>query len=215
MTSPTPKATFHPSWLRRDPSAASRRRSLPRSSPLSLILSRLRLSSVLTMASPLYPLIVSAHTSAGKTGVASHALRDNQRVIYTSPIKALSNQKYREFKEEFSDVCLMTGDVTIEPNASCLVMTTEIWCSILYKGSDILCEVAWISFDEVHYMGDRVRDVVCKEGIVMVPKSSRFVFFSATVRNDKELADWVAKIIYQHHCNTTYFQQEANESIWW
>lgn len=68
---------------------------------------------------------VSAHTSAGKTVVALYAiamsLRNKQRVIYTSPIKALSNQKYREFKEEFSDVGLMTGDVTIEPNASCLV----------------------------------------------------------------------------------------------
>lgn len=68
---------------------------------------------------------VSAHTSAGKTVVASYAiamsLRENQRVIYTSPIKALSNQKYRDFKEEFSDVGLMTGDVTIDPNASCLV----------------------------------------------------------------------------------------------
>ncbi|KAL6178941.1 hypothetical protein ACLB2K_050458 [Fragaria x ananassa] len=72
--------------------------------------------------------MVSAHTSAGKTVVASYAialcLRNKQRVIYTAPIKALSNQKYREFKEEFSDVGLMTGDVTIEPNASCLVMTT-------------------------------------------------------------------------------------------
>ncbi|KAG0476824.1 hypothetical protein HPP92_013665 [Vanilla planifolia] len=68
--------------------------------------------------------MVSAHTSAGKTVVALYAiamsLRDQQRVIYTSPIKALSNQKYRDFKEEFSDVGLMTGDVTIEPNASCL-----------------------------------------------------------------------------------------------
>jgi len=69
---------------------------------------------------------VSAHTSAGKTVVALYAiamsLLNQQRVIYTSPIKALSNQKYREFKEEFSDVGLMTGDVTIEPNASCLVL---------------------------------------------------------------------------------------------
>ena len=68
---------------------------------------------------------MSAHTSAGKTVVALYAiamsLRNGQRVIYTSPIKALSNQKYREFKEEFSDVGLMTGDVTIDPNASCLV----------------------------------------------------------------------------------------------
>jgi ATP-dependent RNA helicase DOB1 len=74
--------------------------------------------------------LVSAHTSAGKTVVAEYAiaqsLRNNQRVIYTSPIKALSNQKYREFVAEFGDVGLMTGDVTINPTATCLVMTTEV-----------------------------------------------------------------------------------------
>lgn len=74
--------------------------------------------------------LVSAHTSAGKTVVAEYAiaqsLRNNQRVIYTSPIKALSNQKYREFAAEFGDVGLMTGDVTINPTATCLVMTTEV-----------------------------------------------------------------------------------------
>ncbi|GJM91349.1 hypothetical protein PR202_ga07712 [Eleusine coracana subsp. coracana] len=141
--------------------------------------------------------MVSAHTSAGKTVVASYAiamsLRNQQRVIYTSPIKALSNQKYREFKSEFSDVGLMTGDVTIEPNASCLVMTTEIWRSMQYKGSEVMREVAWIIFDEVHYMRDRERGVVWEESIVMAPKNSRFVFLSATVPNAKEFADWVAK----------------------
>ncbi|PIN18716.1 RNA helicase [Handroanthus impetiginosus] len=100
--------------------------------------------------------MVSAHTSAGKTVVALYAiamsLQNKQRVIYTSPIKALSNQKYREFKEEFSDVGLVTGDVTIDPSASCLVMTTEIWRSMQYKGSEVIREVAWIIFDEVHYM---------------------------------------------------------------
>lgn len=74
--------------------------------------------------------LVSAHTSAGKTVVAeyaiAHCLKNNQRVIYTSPIKALSNQKYREFAAEFGDVGLMTGDVTINPTATCLVMTTEV-----------------------------------------------------------------------------------------
>lgn len=74
--------------------------------------------------------LVSAHTSAGKTVVAEYAiaqsLRNNQRVIYTSPIKALSNQKYREFTAEFGDVGLMTGDTTINPSATCLVMTTEV-----------------------------------------------------------------------------------------
>ena len=74
--------------------------------------------------------LVSAHTSAGKTVVAEYAvamaLREKQRVIYTTPIKALSNQKYRELHEEFQDVGLMTGDVTLNPSASCLIMTTEV-----------------------------------------------------------------------------------------
>ncbi|PPD75033.1 hypothetical protein GOBAR_DD28043 [Gossypium barbadense] len=152
--------------------------------------------------------LVSAHTSAGKTVVALYAiamsLRNNQRVIYTSPIKALSNQKYREFKEEFSDVGLMTGDVTIDPNASCLVMTTEIWRSMQYKGSEIVREVAWVVFDEVHYMRDRERGVVWEESIVMAPKNSRFVFLSATVPNAKEFADWVAKVVHKQPCHIVY-----------
>lgn len=151
--------------------------------------------------------MVSAHTSAGKTVVALYAiamsLQNKQRVIYTSPIKALSNQKYREFKEEFSDVGLMTGDVTIDPNASCLVMTTEIWRSMQYKGSEITREVAWVIFDEVHYMRDRERGVVWEESIVMAPKNSRFVFLSATVPNAKEFADWVAKV-HQQPCHIVY-----------
>ncbi|CAH2041899.1 unnamed protein product [Thlaspi arvense] len=141
--------------------------------------------------------MVSAHTSAGKTVVALYAiamsLRNKQRVIYTSPIKALSNQKYREFKEEFSDVGLMTGDV----------MTTEIWRSMQYKGSEIIREVAWVIFDEVHYMRDRERGVVWEESIVMAPKNSRFVFLSATVPNAKEFADWVAKV-HQQPCHIVY-----------
>ncbi|XP_015225050.1 PREDICTED: superkiller viralicidic activity 2-like 2, partial [Cyprinodon variegatus] len=102
--------------------------------------------------------LVSAHTSAGKTVCAEYAialaLREKQRVIFTSPIKALSNQKYREMYEEFQDVGLMTGDVTINPTASCLVMTTEILRSMLYRGSEIMREVAWVIFDEIHYMRD-------------------------------------------------------------
>ena len=103
--------------------------------------------------------LVSAHTSAGKTVVAEYAiaqcLKNNQRVIYTSPIKALSNQKFREFTEEFGDVGLMTGDVTINPTATCLVMTTEILRSMLYRGSEIMREVAWVVFDEIHYLRDK------------------------------------------------------------
>ncbi|KAL5282204.1 SKIV2L2 family protein [Megaselia abdita] len=105
--------------------------------------------------------LVSAHTSAGKTVVAEYAiaksLKEKQRVIYTTPIKALSNQKYREFTEEFKDVGLVTGDVTINPSASCLIMTTEILRNMLYRGSEIMREVGWVVFDEIHYMRDKER----------------------------------------------------------
>lgn len=103
--------------------------------------------------------LVSAHTSAGKTVVAEYAIAQSlarqQRVIYTSPIKALSNQKFREFTAEFGDVGLMTGDVTINPSATCLVMTTEILRSMLYRGSEVMREVQWVIFDEIHYMRDK------------------------------------------------------------
>ena len=142
--------------------------------------------------------LVSAHTSAGKTAIAEYAiamsLRDHQRVIYTSPIKALSNQKYRDLEQEFSDVGLMTGDVTISPNASVLVMTTEILRSMLYKGSDILREVAWVIYDEIHYMRDKERGVVWEESIILLPDSVRFVFLSATIPNARDFAGWIAQI---------------------
>lgn len=84
-------------------------------------------------------------------------LKNKQRVIYTTPIKALSNQKYREFYEEFRDVGLITGDVTINPNASCLIMTTEILRLMLFRGNEIMREVGWVVFDEIHYMRDKER----------------------------------------------------------
>jgi ATP-dependent RNA helicase DOB1 len=74
--------------------------------------------------------------------------------LYNSPIKALSNQKYRELKEIFTDVGLMTGDVNISPSASCLVMTTEILRNMQLRGSEVMREVSWVIFDEVHYMRD-------------------------------------------------------------
>jgi hypothetical protein len=90
--------------------------------------------------------LVAAHTSAGKTAVAEYAiaksLRARQRVVYTSPLKALSNQKFRELSEEFGgDVGLMTGDVSLREGASCVVMTTEILRSMIYRGSELLREV--------------------------------------------------------------------------
>ena len=151
--------------------------------------------------------LVSAHTSAGKTVVAEYAiaqcLKRNQRVIYTSPIKALSNQKYREFNEAFGDVGLMTGDVTINPTASCLVMTTEILRSMLYRGSEIMREVAWVVFDEIHYMRDKTRGVVWEETIILLPDKVRYVFLSATIPNAFQFAEWIAKT-HRQACHVVY-----------
>ncbi|KAL7273037.1 ATP-dependent RNA helicase mtr4 [Rhizina undulata] len=151
--------------------------------------------------------LVSAHTSAGKTVVAEYAiaqsLRDNQRVIYTSPIKALSNQKFREFTAEFGDVGLMTGDVTINPSATCLVMTTEILRSMLYRGSEVMREVQWVIFDEIHYMRDKARGVVWEEAIILLPDKVRYVFLSATIPNAMQFAEWICKT-HSQPCHVVY-----------
>ncbi|KAL0410324.1 UNVERIFIED_CONTAM: DExH-box ATP-dependent RNA helicase DExH10 [Sesamum latifolium] len=152
-------------------------------------------------------ILVSAHTSAGKTAVAEYAIamafRDKQRVIYTSPLKALSNQKYRELSQEFSDVGLMTGDVTLSPNASCLVMTTEILRGMLYRGSEVLKEVAWVIFDEIHYMKDRERGVVWEESIIFLPPAIKMVFLSATMSNATEFAEWICNL-HKQPCHVVY-----------
>ncbi|KAG2483942.1 hypothetical protein HYH03_017262, partial [Edaphochlamys debaryana] len=154
-----------------------------------------------------HSVMVAAHTSAGKTVVAEYAfamgLRDKTRVVYTSPLKALSNQKYRELAEEFVDVGLMTGDVTINPNASCLVMTTEILRSMLYRGSEVVREVQLIVYDEIHYLRDKERGVVWEESIILAPKQARFVFLSATIPNAREFAEWVAKT-HGSPCHVVY-----------
>ncbi|XP_066249016.1 superkiller complex protein 2 [Euwallacea similis] len=138
---------------------------------------------------------VAAHTSAGKTVVAEYAIALSQkhmtRTIYTSPIKALSNQKYRDFKEEFDDVGLITGDFQINQKASCLIMTTEILRSMLYCGSDITRDIEYVIFDEVHYINDRDRGHVWEQVLIMLPKEVCVVLLSATVPNTIEFADWL------------------------
>src|SRR5947207_819240 len=76
------------------------------------------------------------------------------KAIYTSPIKALSNQKFRDFRQTFDEVGILTGDVQINPEASCLIMTTEILRSMLYRGADLIRDVEFVIFDEVHYVND-------------------------------------------------------------
>uniref|UniRef100_A0A336LNC0 CSON004141 protein n=1 Tax=Culicoides sonorensis TaxID=179676 RepID=A0A336LNC0_CULSO len=151
--------------------------------------------------------LVSAHTSAGKTVVAEYAiaksLESKQRVIYTTPIKALSNQKYREFQEEFKDVGLITGDVTINPSASCLIMTTEILRNMLYRGSEIMRECGWVIFDEIHYMRDKERGVVWEETLILLPDNVHYVFLSATIPNARQFAEWVCHLHHQP-CHVVY-----------
>lgn len=151
--------------------------------------------------------LVSAHTSAGKTVVAEYAIAKSlaakQRVIYTTPIKALSNQKYREFNEEFKDVGLVTGDVTINPSASCLIMTTEILRNMLYRGSEIMREVGWVVFDEIHYMRDKERGVVWEETLILLPDNVHYVFLSATIPNARQFAEWVCHL-HKQPCHVVY-----------
>uniref|UniRef100_A0A8D1FFX0 Superkiller complex protein 2 n=1 Tax=Sus scrofa TaxID=9823 RepID=A0A8D1FFX0_PIG len=138
---------------------------------------------------------VAAHTSAGKTVVAEYAIALAQkhmtRTIYTSPIKALSNQKFRDFRNTFGDVGLLTGDVQLHPEASCLIMTTEILRSMLYSGSDVIRDLEWVIFDEVHYINDAERGVVWEEVLIMLPDHVSIILLSATVPNALEFADWI------------------------
>ncbi|KAK4238416.1 NUC185 domain-containing protein [Achaetomium macrosporum] len=140
---------------------------------------------------------VAAHTSAGKTVVAEYAIalaaRHMTKAIYTSPIKALSNQKFRDFRLTFDEVGILTGDVQINPEASCLIMTTEILRSMLYRGADLIRDVEFVIFDEVHYVNDYERGVVWEEVIIMLPEHVSLILLSATVPNTYEFASWVGR----------------------
>ncbi|XP_071948306.1 superkiller complex protein 2-like [Antedon mediterranea] len=140
---------------------------------------------------------VSAHTSAGKTVVAEYAialsLKHGTKTVYTSPIKALSNQKYRDFRNTFEDVGLLTGDVQLNDKASCLIMTTEILRSMLYNGSDTIRDLEWVIFDEVHYISDAERGVVWEEVLIMLPSTVNVILLSATIPNTMEFANWVGR----------------------
>lgn len=145
---------------------------------------------------------VAAHTSAGKTVVAEYAIALSQkhmtRTIYTSPIKALSNQKFRDFKTTFGDVGLLTGDVQLSPESSCLIMTTEILRSMLYNGSEVIRDLEWVIFDEVHYINDAERGVVWEEVLIMLPDHVSIILLSATVPNALEFSEWIGRIKKRH-----------------
>ena len=142
--------------------------------------------------------LVCAHTSSGKTVVAEYGIaftrRNKKRIIYTAPIKALSNQKYRDFKERFGDVGVITGDVSINPDAQCLIMTTEILQNMIYKQSEKLRQVDYVIFDEVHYINDTERGHVWEEILILLPQNIGLIMLSATIPNYFEFAKWIGSI---------------------
>jgi ATP-dependent RNA helicase HelY len=143
--------------------------------------------------------LVSAPTSSGKTVVADYALfralRDGRKAIYTTPLKALSNQKYRDFQRAHGEdwVGLVTGENTINDSAPVVVMTTEILRNLIYEDPGRLDEVDFVVLDEVHYIDDFPRGSVWEEVIVQAPSHIKLVGLSATIGNYQEIADWMSQ----------------------
>lgn len=147
-----------------------------------------------------HSVLVSAPTGVGKTLIADYLIEEamarGDRIIYTAPIKALSNQKYKEFKALYGEdrVGIITGDVVINPEAEVTLMTTEIFRNILQQDMERLQGISHIIFDEIHYLSDEDRGTVWEESIIFMPESMRLLGLSATIPNARELADWIAEI---------------------
>ncbi len=142
--------------------------------------------------------LVAAPTGAGKTIVGEFAVHlamreSGDKAFYTTPIKALSNQKFRELQDVYGadQVGLLTGDTNINGNARIVVMTTEVLRNMLYADSPALRGLRYVVMDEVHYLADRFRGAVWEEIIIHLPPSVRLVSLSATVSNAEEFGDWL------------------------
>ncbi|MEM7203693.1 MAG: DEAD/DEAH box helicase [Planctomycetota bacterium] len=142
--------------------------------------------------------LLSAPTGAGKTLVAEYAIaqavEDRRRTIYTSPIKALSNQKYRDFREEGLDVGLMTGDLTLNPSAPVVIMTTEIFRNAVFEDPERFDDVDFAIFDEIHFLDDPERGTVWEESLIFAPPHVRFIGLSATIANLHQFGKWIRSL---------------------
>lgn len=147
-----------------------------------------------------FSVLVSAPTGVGKTLIAdyliAHAISQGKRVVYTAPIKALSNQKYKEFKGWYGEekVGIITGDVVINSEADVTIMTTEIFRNMLQQEKKELNGLSHVIFDEIHYLSDASRGTVWEESIIFMPPQIRLLGLSATIPNAAELAAWIQEI---------------------
>ena len=143
--------------------------------------------------------LITAHTAAGKTAIAQYsialAVHLGKKVIYTSPIKTLSNQKFFDFKKTFAnyEIGILTGDIKLNPEAKILIMTTEILRNKLDYEQESFADIHSVIFDEVHYFNDTERGFVWEECITKLPKHILLVMLSATIDKANEFGEWVAR----------------------
>ena len=144
--------------------------------------------------------LVAAPTGAGKTIVGEFAvylgLTQGRKCFYTTPIKALSNQKYADLvrRHGADRVGLLTGDVSVNSEAPVVVMTTEVLRNMIYAGSSTLANLGYVVMDEVHYLADRFRGAVWEEVIIGLAESIQVVALSATVSNAEEFGEWLSEV---------------------
>ncbi len=150
--------------------------------------------------------LVSAPTGCGKTLIAEYAvektLEEGKRIVYTAPIKALSNQKYRDFRHRFGaeKVGIQTGDVTINPDAPVLIMTTEIFRNLIFENAERIDAISYVIFDEIHFLDDLERGTVWEECIILAPEKIRFICLSATISNISQLSQWMSHVRNEDFC---------------
>lgn len=160
-----------------------------------------------------YSVLVAAPTGVGKTLIADYIIEkifhEGGRVVYTAPIKALSNQKFREFKALVGEEAMgiLTGDVVINPEAPILIMTTEIFRNMLQEDPERVSDVRYVIFDEVHYIDDPERGSVWEESLIFMPSTMRFLGLSATIPNVDQLASWVEEVQEQEVKIVTHFER--------